>query len=139
MTEKTVKKKILLVVDDDEIHLSVARRMLEDKYECLTADSGKKALDYFLKGQFPNLVLLDVFMPDMDGWETYKRIQALSFLKDIPIAFLTSASETEEKEHAFALGAADFITKPYEKKDLLKRINKIIKNKEGPDKSKKTP
>ena len=129
MAIKKAMQKILLV-DDDEVHLAVARSMLEEKYQILTAKSGKEALGFFFKGEYPNLVLLDVFMPNMDGWETYKRIKALSFLKDIPIAFFTSSTEITEKDRAIEIGAADFITKPFEKKDLFKRVKTMLKKHE---------
>ena len=125
------EKKKILMVDDDEIHLSLAQNILMEKYEILTAKTGKEALDYFMNSNFPDLVLLDILMPNMDGWETYKRIRALSFLKDIPIAFLTSVTDTAEKERAREIGAVDFIAKPCEKKELLKRIRKILKNKKN--------
>jgi CheY-like chemotaxis protein len=125
MVKETEAKKILLV-DDDEIHLILAEAMLKDEYAIITAKSGKEALAYFLQGQFPNLVLLDILMPNMDGWETFNRLKAISFLKDIPIAFLTSINETAEKNHALEIGAADFITKPYEREELLERVGKIL-------------
>jgi CheY-like chemotaxis protein len=75
------KRKTILLVDDDEIHLSIAEAMLKDEYDILLAKSGKEALQYFLQGRFPNLVLLDILMPDMDGWETYKRLFSISKIK----------------------------------------------------------
>ena len=125
------KEKVrILLVDDDEIHLSLAEAILKDEYEIITAKSGKEALKYFFQGKFPDLVLLDILMPNMDGWETYNRLKAFSFLQDIPVAFLTSISETTEKDYAIEIGAADFITKPFEKDDLQRRIKKIL---EKPD------
>ena len=120
------KRKTILLVDDDEIHLSIAEAMLKDEYDILIAKSGKEALQCFLQGRFPNLVLLDILMPDMDGWETYKRLKAISFLQNIPIAFLTSANGKTEKDHALEIGAEDFITKPFEKEELLNRIKVIL-------------
>jgi CheY-like chemotaxis protein len=118
-------KKIFLV-DDDEIHLSMLENMLKNKYEVVTAKSGKDALEYLLKGAVPNLILLDILMPNLDGWETFNRLRAISFLKDVPIVFLTSVTESAEVEHAQEIGAADYITKPYKKDDLLGRVEKIL-------------
>ena len=119
------KKKILLV-DDDKISLSMVKNLLKEEYEIMTASSGNEALAYYLKGQYPNLVLLDILMPNMNGWETYNRLKALSFLKDIPIAFLTSVDEEAQKYHAGEIGAVDFIAKPWDNEDLLERVKKIL-------------
>jgi putative two-component system response regulator len=101
--------------------------MLKAKYEIFSTKSGKDALNHLLRGPIPDLVLLDLVMPNMDGWETFNRIRAISCLRDIPIAFLTSVHGVTEQNHAQEIGAADYIIKPYEKKDLLKRVNKILK------------
>ena len=127
MNKENKKKKILLV-DDNEIHLSTVKIMLEDYYEVATARSGKEALVQILRGQFPNLILLDILMPEMDGWEVYNRIKAISFLQDIPIAFFTSVDETAEKARALEIGVVDYIPKPCKKNELLERIDKILNN-----------
>jgi len=120
------KPKKIFLVDDDEIHLTILENILKDKYETITAKSGKDALEYLLNGVIPNLILLDILMPNLDGWETFNRLRAISFLQDVPIVFLTSVSESAEVEHAQEIGAADYITKPYNKDDLLDRIEKIL-------------
>ena len=65
-------------------------------------------------------------MPDMDGWNTYARIKAISALHDIPIAFFTVSNDPEDIKHAHEMGAVDYIKKPYNKDDLLNRIGKIL-------------
>jgi CheY-like chemotaxis protein len=124
--DDTSEKKTILIVDDNEIHLTIAETMLKKDYIIKLARSGKEAIDYFVHGNFPDLVLLDIVMPVMDGWETFNRLKALSLLKDIPIAFLTSVNEESEEKRAYNLGAADYIMKPYDKKDLLGRIKKYV-------------
>ena len=122
--------KKLLMIDDDEIYLTMAENILEEKYEIITAKSGKEAIEILLKGITPNLILLDILMPNMDGWMTYNRLRGISLIKDVPIAFLTSLDGSNEKTHALEIGASDYITKPYERDDLIKRIEKIINKKE---------
>ena len=122
------KKKKILLIDDDETHLSIATVILEDVYEISSAKSGKEALDHLLHGTAPDLILLDLLMPQMDGWETFNRLKAISYLKDVPVAFMTSVHGTEEKNQARKIGAADYITKPFEKKELLKRVKNILEN-----------
>jgi len=118
----------VLIVDDNEVHLVIAENILKGKYEVTTAKSGKDALALLSKGLIPNLILLDVLMPEMDGWETYNKIKGISLLRNVPIAFLTSLDGVREKLYASRIGAADLITKPYEGPELLGRIEKMIEN-----------
>jgi len=121
------KKKKILVVDDSEIDLTLVEMMLQDKYTILPTKSGQEALDYLLHYNLVDLILLDLIMPDMDGWETFSRIKDLGFISNVPIAFLTSAHGVAEQLHAREIGAADYIFKPYTRKELLKRIKIILK------------
>jgi methyl-accepting chemotaxis protein len=120
------EKQKILMVDDDVIHLEMAEAVLENNYYVLTAKSGKEALGLFYQGLVPNLILLDLVMPGMDGWDTYSRIKAMSSLHDIPIAFITTSSDPNDMKHAKEAGAVDYIKKPYDRDDLLKRISKIL-------------
>jgi methyl-accepting chemotaxis protein len=122
------KLKILLV-DDDVIHLEMVENILMDEFDISTAKSGKEALGLFYQGLVPQLILLDLIMPDMDGWDTYKRIKAISSLHNTPIAFFTASNDPQDVEHAKEMGAVDYINKPFEADALLKRIREIIKNK----------
>ena len=124
------KKKTILLVDDDETHLLIAKSMLKQNYNTVVVKSGNEAMDLFVKGFFPNLVLLDILMPNMDGWETYHQLKGISLLKDVPIAFLTSENNTMEEKRAYEMGAVDYIMKPYDKADLLRRIERIFQNAE---------
>jgi len=121
------EKKKILMVDDDNIHLEMAKTVLQNDYEISTAISGKDALGLFYQGLVPNLILLDLIMPDMDGWNTYKRIKAISNLHDTPIAFFTSSSDPKDIQHAHEMGVVDYIKKPYDKDDLINRVRKIIR------------
>jgi len=120
------EKKKILVVDDDTIHLVMVTEVLKEDYDLITAKSGKEALGLFYQGLVPNLILLDLIMPGMDGWHTYTRIKALSNLHDTQIAFLTSSDNPKDIQHAQEIGAVDYIKKPYNKDDLLRRVEKII-------------
>ena len=118
------KKKILLV-DDDAIFHEIADAILSDEYNLLTAKSGQDALAKLLKYK-PDLILLDVVMPEMDGWETYHKIRGISILNHVPVAFITSIDESEGLEQAKRLGASDYFTKPIDAMDFLRRIEKIL-------------
>ncbi|MDR0502091.1 MAG: response regulator [Treponema sp.] len=125
MAAKEVLKKIL-IVDDSDIQLVVAEGILKAKYDVITAKSGKEALAILAKGLKPDLILLDILMPDMDGWETYNKINGISLLQNVPIAFLTSLSGIVERLRASRLGAADFINKPYDRVVLLEKVEKLL-------------
>jgi methyl-accepting chemotaxis protein len=121
------EKQKILIVDDDSIHLEMVGTLLSNEYDISAAKSGKEALGLFYQGLVPRLVLLDLIMPDMDGWDTYKRIKAISGLHDTPIAFITTSNDPKDVQHAHEIGAVDYIKKPYDKDDLLRRIGKILK------------
>jgi CheY-like chemotaxis protein len=120
------EKQKILVVDDVSIHIEMVETALSNKYEVSTAKSGKEALGLFYQGLVPNLILLDLIMPDMDGWNTYTRIKAIGSLYNTPIAFFTSSNDPKDKQHAREMGAVDYIKKPYEINDLLRRVERII-------------
>jgi len=121
------KKKKILAVDDSEIDLDLLEALLQDKYTVLPTKSGKEALDYLLHFSNVDLILLDLIMPEMDGWEIFSRIRDLGNITDVPIAFLTSVHGEKEQNHAKELGAADYIVKPFTKEELINRIEVILK------------
>jgi methyl-accepting chemotaxis protein len=121
------EKQKILIVDDDGIHLEMVEEVLQDNYDVYTTKSGKDALGLFYQGLVPQLVLLDLIMPDMDGWNTYSKIRAISGLHDTPIAFFTSSTDPKDIQNAHEMGAVDYIKKPFDKDDLVNRIRKIIK------------
>ena len=121
------EKQKVLIVDDDSIHLEMVKAVLSNEYDVKTAKSGKEALGLFYQGLVPQLILLDLLMPDMDGWDTYGRIKAMGGLYDTPIAFFTTSNDPKDIQHAREMGAVDYIKKPYDKDDLLRRVGKILK------------
>jgi methyl-accepting chemotaxis protein/CheY-like chemotaxis protein len=116
--------KKILMVDDDEIHLEMSKGILENDYEVTTLKSGKEALQLFYQGFVPNLILLDLVMPDMDGWHTFERIRGISRVHNVPIAFCSASSDPKDIAHANKVGAVDYITKPCN--DLLSRVKKLM-------------
>jgi CheY-like chemotaxis protein len=126
--ENAGKKKILLI-DDDEMHLITAELYLKDEYEVLKTKSGNEALALLNnKENIPDLILLDILMPEMNGWEVFKKIRAIPLI-DIPIAFLTSENAQAEKDRAVKLGAADYITKPFNMTLLKSKVKDILNKK----------
>jgi methyl-accepting chemotaxis protein len=120
------EKQKVLIVDDDEILLKMVEMQLKDDYELITARSGKDALGLFYQGLVPKLILLDLIMPEMDGWDTYSRIKAISGLHDTPITIFSSSDDPKDIQRAREMGAVDYIKKPAKKEELLNRIGKIL-------------
>jgi len=119
-------KKKIIVVDDEETVLTLTKAILGDIYDVTTVSSGKAALGMFFQGYTPHLVLLDLNMPEMGGWDTYIRIRDLSKLHKTPIAIYTTSEDPKDKAQAKEMGAVDFIKKPCKKEELLSRIGRII-------------
>jgi methyl-accepting chemotaxis protein/CheY-like chemotaxis protein len=121
------EKQKILVVDDDSIQLDIVKAILSQEYDVSTVGSGKEALGLFYQGLVPQLILLDIVMPGMGGWDTYERIRAISGLHNTPIAFFTASDDPEDKQKAGKMGAVDYIKKPVNKTELLDRIGTILK------------
>jgi len=131
MSENGGLLKKILLVDDDEIHLSVTKHSLKDEYEVYTAKSGKEALELLGKDQVvPDLILLDILMPEMDGWIVFDKINDIAALKFTPIMFFTSLEEDSAKEKAYEIGAFDFITKPCKPTLLKSKIKETLQKAE---------
>jgi methyl-accepting chemotaxis protein len=123
-TGKELQK--ILVIDDDETHLAMTRSFMEEKYEVTTVNSCSKALTLLYQGLDPCYILLDLMMPEIDGWGTYERIKGLSNLHNVPIAIFTSSDDPSDQERAKKMGAVDYINKPCRKGELLERVEKTL-------------
>ena len=123
----------ILVVDDSRINLKGVSRMLEGHFRVLTAESGPIALQIAAAEPRPDLILLDVMMPEMDGYEVIQRLQANEATRDIPVIFVTARVNDEDEQHGLSLGAADYITKPLRPAILLARIRNHLKLKQAQD------
>jgi sigma-B regulation protein RsbU (phosphoserine phosphatase) len=106
-------KRILLLVDDEPSNIQVVNSILKDAYKIRIATNGAKALDLVKVAPPPDLILLDVMMPGMDGYEVCTHLKAEALTKDIPVIFLTGKTETEDETRGFDVGAVDYIHKPF--------------------------
>jgi DNA-binding response OmpR family regulator len=119
-------KDAILVVDDQPANLKVLLSFLQThKFQIYVADSGLRALSILSK-VVPDLVLLDVMMPDIDGFETCRRIKADQRLTGIPVVFMTALDSVEDKLAGFSAGGVDYITKPFQQVEVLARIRTHI-------------
>ncbi len=120
-------KPTLLVVDDVADNLDVMVELLSDNYLVKVASSGGRALKILSQGKIPDLILLDVMMPEMDGFEVCRQIKANPATADVPVIFLTAMSEATDVTKGFAVGAVDFVTKPADPPILKARIDTHLK------------
>jgi type IV pilus assembly protein PilB len=115
-------KSRILCVDDDKVTLrAIERSLLVNGYSVLTAENGPRALQT-LQSVRPDLILLDAMMPGMDGYEICSRLRQNEELNSIPVIFVTSLEQKEDKAKAFALGAVDYLNKPIQKEMLLSKV-----------------
>jgi CheY-like chemotaxis protein/HPt (histidine-containing phosphotransfer) domain-containing protein len=122
---------LIFVVDDEPTNLHLLSVMLDDMgCRVITEQNSLRALKTAEK-KLPDLILLDIMMPDMDGLEVCRKLKKNSKTKDIPIIFITALTEPEEKVKAFASGAVDYITKPFVMEELVARIKVVIDRKEA--------
>ncbi|MEH2067231.1 MAG: response regulator [Nostoc sp.] len=119
---------IVLVVDDNPANLQVLSSFLDrSSFEVWAARSGEKALGRLENDDLPDLILLDVMMPGLDGFETCKQLKSNPRVQDIPVIFMTALAETADKVKGLQLGAVDYITKPFQYEEVLVRIENHLK------------
>ena len=119
------RKDRILVVDDDNINLKITERILRIPYDVICVSSGTEAIEY-LKEHTPDLILLDLHMPDMNGLELLAKLQCKSELADIPVIFLTADNDQAAEGKILQAGAMDYIQKPFSAEVLLRRISRIL-------------
>ena len=112
----------ILVVDDTPDNLSLMGGLLKDQYKVKVANSGERALEIVADADKPDLILLDIMMPEMDGYEVCRRLMANPNTRDIPVIFLTAMATVEDEQKGLEMGAADYITKPISPPIVLARI-----------------
>ncbi|MDR0356123.1 MAG: response regulator [Deltaproteobacteria bacterium] len=115
------KRQKIILVDDNVANLSMGRNMLKEAYEVYPVPSAAKLFD-LMEHVVPGLILLDVMMPEMDGYEAIKKIKADPRFKEIPVIFLTSMNDESSELEGLSLGALDYVAKPFSAPLLLKRI-----------------
>jgi len=115
------EKALIIMVDDNPANLRICRNVLTEKYTVATAPSAEKLFS-LLENNVPSLILLDIEMPEMDGYEAIKILKSKPETRDIPVIFLTARYESDDELAGLSLGAVDFITKPFHPMLLLKRI-----------------
>lgn len=121
-------KKILIADDEALIRRLVCDFLKKSGYETVEADNGEKAVQIFNSCKDIDLAVLDIMMPELDGWEVCRRIRRVS---DIPVLFLTARSQEFDELNGFEAGADDYVTKPFSPSVLVKRIEALLKRSEN--------
>ncbi|MDT7834625.1 response regulator [Aquabacterium sp. OR-4] len=113
---------LVLIVDDNPENLTVIGELLHPEFSVRAANGGRRAIDLAQLHPQPDLILLDVMMPDIDGFEVLRQLRAMPATAAIPVLFLTALDDADSEAHALRLGAGDFITKPIRAPSLLARV-----------------
>jgi putative two-component system response regulator len=121
-TATYIEKPTVLVVDDTPDNLTLMSGLLKDKYKVKIANNGERALKVATTGMPPDIILLDIMMPVMDGYEACRRLKENPVTRDIPVVFLTAKAEVEDEMKGFELGAVDYITKPISPPIVMARV-----------------
>src|SRR5262245_41689047 len=116
------EKRTVLVVDDGPDNLTLLSGVLKDEYKVKVANSGARALQALQSGPLPDLVLLDVMMPEMDGHDVLRRMRDDPRTRDVPVIFVTAMGDAADEQKGLALGAVDYITKPISPATALARV-----------------
>ena len=115
----------ILIVDDNKMNLATARTVLSNEYKVIPVMKGQQALTY-LENNDCDIVLLDIKMPEMDGFEVLEKIRGIERCRNIPVIFLTADNDAETETRCFKAGAVDFIAKPFVPEVMLSRIGRIL-------------
>ena len=135
MTEATHRDNIL-IVDDEKLNIDILKAFLEKDYNLFIAKNGQKALQR-LEANVIDLILLDIVMPEMNGYEVCKTIQSNEETREIPVVFLTSRSEPEDVIQGFEVGGVDYVTKPFNSVELKARVATHLKLRKSQEKVQK--
>ena len=128
MGAKTLSDCRVLVVDDTKANIDVLVETLRGDYKLSVATDGERALRSVEKSP-PDIILLDIMMPGMDGYEVCRRLKAAPQTREIPVIFLSALNEAKDKTTGFDVGAADYVTKPFEAAEVRARVHTHLQRK----------
>ncbi|MBF0380737.1 MAG: hybrid sensor histidine kinase/response regulator [Magnetococcales bacterium] len=130
------KRETILIVDDERFNINVLKDLLDHDYDTMVARNGAQALKRVNSGTLPDLILLDIMMPEMDGYEVCKKLKEDENTRDIPVVFVTAMSDVDDEMKGFSLGAVDYLTKPISPPITLARIKTHLALKNSLEKQK---
>jgi CheY-like chemotaxis protein len=118
--------RILVVEDEPENRLFIGLMLRTEGFEVLEAEDGRAALELLESGTRPDIILLDVMMPELNGWEVFERLRAHPEWSRIPVVMLTALAQRTDVERAVKLGVDGYLTKPFEPADLIHKIEETL-------------
>jgi DNA-binding response OmpR family regulator len=121
------KREEILVIDDQPIMLNLLEQILKDRYDVVALENGKEALEWMYSGNIPDLVVADLNMPEIDGFEYIQRIRESGFFYDVPLIVLSGEESSTERIKCLKLGANDYLIKPFNPEELRLRIDNLIR------------
>lgn len=119
-------ERSILIVEDEPMMRSFLKRTLSTDYQVITEENGKFALDWLYKGNLPDMIIVDLQMPEMDGFDLVEYIRRSGFFNRLPIIVLSSRDSVDDRLKCFELGANDYLIKPFNPKELKYRINNLM-------------
>jgi len=125
-----LKRKILIVDDEKELVKLITFHMSIAGYDVLSANNGAEAIE-ICEQKKPDLIILDIMLPRIDGWEVCRRLRLNAHTRDIPIIMLSALSEVTDKLRGFDLGADDYVTKPFSPRELVVRVKRVLARSEN--------
>ena len=117
----------VLIIDDEAIMRKLLEQILKEKYEVISLENGKEALEWMYSGNIPDLVVADLNMPEINGFEYIRRVRESGFFKDLPLIVLSGEESSAERIKSLKLGANDYLVKPFKQEELGLRIDNLIK------------
>ncbi|HPL96446.1 MAG TPA: response regulator [Smithellaceae bacterium] len=133
MLYREIKPQTVLIVDDEPANISLLNEVLKTDYRIMVAKDGKRALLVAQSNPPPDLILLDIVMPELDGYEVLKRLKADEDTKKIPIIFVTSKNKDEDETKGLEMGAVDYIHKPFNPAVVKARVKAHLELKQNRD------
>jgi CheY-like chemotaxis protein len=122
----TAQRKRILVVDDEPQNITVMREILKSDYTVIAAIDGARALAVAQSGSPPDLIMLDIMMPGIDGYEVLRRLRADPRTAGLPVVLVTAKDEVDDKMTGYELGSSDYITKPVDSSFVLSVVRRLL-------------
>jgi len=120
-------KQQVLIIDDEAIMRKLLEQILKEKYQVIAMENGKEALEWMYSGNIPDLVVADLNMPEINGFEYIRRVRESGFFNDLPLIVLSGEESSAERIKSLKLGANDYLVKPFNPEELSLRIDNLIR------------
>ena len=118
--------KQVLIIDDEPIMRKLLEQILKEKYEVISLENGREGLEWMYSGNIPDLVVADLNMPEINGFEYIKKVRESGFFNDVPLIVLSGEESSSERIKCLKLGANDYLIKPFNPEELGLRIDNLI-------------